>query len=112
MYIEVNQDGLYEVDENLYTRPKQLTNFVPEIMTAYYPLADNQQFPQALDVRITWADHTQRRLILPMSRSLAASIRNAEFICRATAPTVWRMVNASLSGTAASQARLISKFRV
>ena len=78
MYIEVNQDGLYEVDENLYTRPKQLTNFVPEIMTAYYPLADNQQFPQALDVRITWVDHTQRRLILPMSRSLAASIRNAE----------------------------------
>lgn len=78
MYIEVNQDGLYEVDENLYTRPKQLTNFVPEIMTAYYPLADNQQFPQALDVRITWADHTQRRLILPMSRSLATSIRNAE----------------------------------
>ena len=78
MYIEVNQDGLYEVDENLHTRPKQLTNFVPEIMTAYYPLADNQQFPQALDVRITWADHTQRRLILPMSRSLATSIRNAE----------------------------------
>lgn len=78
MYIEVNQDGLYEVDENLHTRPKQLTNFVPEIMTAYYPLADNQQFPQALDVRITWADHTQRRLILPMNRSLATSIRNAE----------------------------------
>lgn len=78
MYIEVNQDGLYEVDENPHTPPKQLTNFVPEIMTAYYPLADNQQFPQALDVRITWADHTQRRLILPMSRSLAAAIRNAE----------------------------------
>ena len=78
MYIEVNQDGLYEVDENPHTPPKQLTNFVPEITTVYYPLADNQQLPQALDVRITWADHTQRRLILPMSRNLAASIRNAE----------------------------------
>ena len=50
MYIEVNQDDLYEVDENPHTPPKQLTNFVPEIMTSYYPLADNQQFPQALDV--------------------------------------------------------------
>ena len=58
--------------------PKQLTNFVPEITTVYYPLADNQQLPQALDLRITWADHTQRRLILPMSRNLVASIRNAE----------------------------------
>ena len=127
------QDGEHE--------PKQMTNFTPVIETAYYPLESSQDdIPAYLGIQLILEDGSVRSLTLPMTSNLARTIvaeepravllssrstsstsfpklgapvsASAAFTCRATAPTVWRMVSMSPCGTDVSQVRPSSRFRI
>ena len=88
---------VYSIDYTLYVQdgehePKQMTNFTPVIETAYYPLEGSQDdIPAYLGIQLS---------------------ASAAFTCRATAPTVWRMVSMSPCGTDVSQVRPSSRFRI